>query len=392
MKLKICLAFFAAALIAASCDPNGLEVAQSLPEDQIVAPALNSIADVTVSQANYDSDDVVSFSWSPADFGFNAAVDYALYLESSDGKSSCLASGITSTSYSIDYKALYNRLIGESYLGLTKGASHDIKAFVTATIGTNFAVVQSAKVDASVDIARVSTGINMLYISGDFNSNHPDKHGIEEDSPGSKTYSGLVNMKNASLTSGTIRFLEYTYAGTNDGRSYGYKEIEVEDGVDEDGNPKTKKIQVLDLENEGVDIVADAELAYIKADLNTGTFSIKTLGGPVRLCGLGGWWFGGNPELAYNASENAWIGTAEYSSGTFRISINDDWGYTFGPKDVGSLTVNDGGDIKIYHNDIAKKFIGGDANFKPNAAGRYTFRFYYESADGTWHLAINLAK
>ena len=96
--------------------------------------------------------------------------------------------------------------------------------------------------------------------------------------------------------------------------------------------------------------------------------------------------------LVYDAEEKAWIGQADYTSGNFRISINDSWSFTFGPKRAADLTVRDGSDIKIYHNDIAKKFVGGDANFKVNKAGTYRFKLYYESADCTWHLAVSAVK
>lgn len=68
------------------------------------------------------------------------------------------------------------------------------------------------------------------------------------------------------------------------------------------------------------------------------------------------------------------------------------WSFTFGPKRAADLTVRDGSDIKMYHNDISKKILGGDANFKIASAGRYRFKLYYESADCTWHLAISAVK
>lgn len=55
---------------------------------------------------------------------------------------------------------------------------------------------------------------------------------------------------------------------------------------------------------------------------------------------------------------------------------------------MNSLKVADGSDVKIYHNDVAKPLVGGDANMTLSSPGRYNFRFYYESADCTWHLAI----
>lgn len=369
-RIKYYLLFAVAALLAA-CDPNGLEIVRTNPESQFVAPKLASMGTVQVSQQNYDQNGEVTFSWEKADLGMPTELSYAIYLSSDSHPDMCLVSGVTKTSYSIDYKTLYAKLVGESNLGLPKGKATTVPCYVTATMGDAYYVVKSEPVQLTFDIARVSTGINMLYVSGNFNNNHPDRNGIEENGSGSKKYEGLVNMKSSGTNK--VKFLEYTYSGKNDGDAWG-----VEDGV---------------LKVDGAAIEAPAELAYVKADLNAGTYSISTLGGPVRLCGFNGsWWFSRNPELVWNAEEKAWIGQADYTSGNFRISINDSWSFTFGPKRAADLTVRDGSDIKIYHNDISKRFVGGDANFKVNKAGTYRFKLYYESADCTWHLAVSAVK
>ena len=368
------LAMLTAAAMLAACDPNGLDTVKTYPAEDIVAPTLQPMETVEVSQANYDENGNVTFSWTAADFGAAAGVDYSIYMSSENYPDMCLASKINATSYEIDYQTLYNRLIGESYLGLPKGGVQTVPCYVTATTGSNFTVVKSAVVNIDFDIARISTGINMLYVSGDFNSNHADRDGMEEDSDGSKTYRGLINMKNSAVTSNSFNFLEYTYAGSSEGDRYG----------DQGG--------VL-VKNGGDPIVSDPELSWFTVDLNTGAYTVKTLDGPVRLAGFNGnWGLGSNPEMVYNEETNDWTCTAEYASGNFRLSINDDWGYTFGPKTVADLQIKDGSDVKIYHNDVSKPVVGGDANMTIDQPGRYNFRLYYESADCTWHFAIELAK
>ena len=369
-RIQYCLLLAAAALFAA-CDPNGLEIVKTSPESQFTAPKVNPMGTVQVSQQNYDDNGEVTFSWEKADLGMPTELSYAIYLSSDSHPDMCLVSGVTKTSYSIDYKTLYAKLVGESNLGLSKGKATTIPCYVTATMGDGYYVVKSEPVQLTFDIARISTGINMLYVSGTFNGGHPDRNGIEETESGKKAYQGLVNMKSSGTN--MVRFLEYTYSGKNEGDAWG-------------GSGGSLSLG-------GPEIEAPAELAYVRADLSKGTYSIYTLGGKVKLCGFNGSWsFSRNPELVYDPEEKAWIGQADYTSGSFRISINDSWSYTFGPKRAADLTVRDGSDIKIYHNDIAKKFVGGDANFKVNKAGTYRFKLYYESADCTWHLAISAVK
>lgn len=376
MKMKYNKIFCLVALagVLAGCDPDKLEIAKSYPDSEIQPPVGKPVGTIEMSQANFDNNGMVTFEWHPADFGMKAALDYALYLTDNASKDIELAANLNDSLYQIDYQSFYNRLIGKSYLGLKKGSSNDLSFYVTATTGENFTVVKSEPVAFKVNIARISNGFNMLYLVGDFNDNNPDQNAVEEDSDGSKTYRGLVNMKNTSLSSTNFHFVEYTYSGKLEGDSWG------------DNGGK------LAVGGSAINVPA-GNLLWVTANLNDGSYSTQVLDGPVRLCGFnGGWWFGSNPELVYNSDNDSWECDADYSSGTFRMSINDNWGFTFGPKRVEDLTLSDGADIKIYHNDIAKKFVGGDANFKLTAPGKYHFRFYYESADGSWHLSITAAK
>ena len=132
------LAMLTAAAMLAACDPNGLDTVKTYPAEDIVAPMLQPMETVEVSQANYDENGNVTFSWTAADFGAAAGVDYSIYMSSENYPDMCLASKINATSYEIDYQTLYNRLIGESYLGLPKGGVQTVPCYVTATTGSNF--------------------------------------------------------------------------------------------------------------------------------------------------------------------------------------------------------------------------------------------------------------
>ncbi len=358
-----------------SCDPDKLEVAKTNPESGFVAPVMNTMSQVQISQANYDNNTDVTFTWKDADFGVPSNLNYSLFMSSESHPDMLLVTGVYKTSYTIDTKTLYAKLIGESNLGLSKGKVHSVKCYVTASFGDNYYVSKSEPVAIDFNIARISTGINMLYISGDFNGNHPDKHGIEETTPGSKQYEGLVNMKKAGMTSTNVHFIEYTYAGTNEGDVYGDNAGALAKG--------------------GADISTTADLAYVRVDLNAGTYSITTLPGNLHLVGFNGSWSStACPQLVYIPERNVWEGTGEYKNGSFRIIsvLGWSWAWTFGPKTINELTCQDGSDIKIYHNDIAKKYVGGDANWKMRKAGTYVYTLYYESADCTWHVAMKTAK
>ena len=367
--IKYCLLFVLASLLV-SCDPNRLEIAKTNPEADFVAPVMTAMSSIDVTQENYDGTGLVTFSWQKADFGAPTEVSYSIYMSSDTKKDVLIQSGIYVTSFEMDYKTIYAKLVGESNLALPKGRSSEIECYVLASLGTLYKV-KSQPIKIAANISRISTGINMLYVSGDFNNNHPDRNGIEEKTPGMMNYEGLVHMK-YSIPSNNIKFIEYTYSQSNDGAVYGGA-----GGVLEEGGP-------------AISAPVD-NLCYAKADLKKGTYSLQSIGA-LHLAGWNGSWnVTACPELKYNAAEDAWISDpAEYKSGNFR-PCNRSW-VGFGPKDVNSLKLKAGSDVKIYHQDIGKPIVGGDPNMSIDAPGTYVFKLYYESADATWHLVVNTAK
>lgn len=367
--IKYCLLFILASLFA-SCDPNGLEIAKTSPEKDFVAPVMKAMSGIDVSQENYDGTGSVAFSWQKADFGTPTEVKYDLYMSSASKKDVLIQAGIYTTSFEMDYKTIYAKFVGESNLALPKGASSDIECYVQASLG-NLYKIKSQPITIKADIARISTGINMLYVSGDFNNNHPDRNGIEERTAGKKNYEGLVHMK-YPIASNNVKFLEYTYSASNEGIAYGGA-----DGVLQEGGP-------------AISAPVD-DLCYVKADLENGTYSFRAIGSLYLAGWNGSWRVTSCPELKYNAAEDAWISDAvEYKSGNFR-PCNTSW-VGFGPKDPNSLKLTAGSDVKIYHQDISKPIVGGDPNMSIDAPGSYVFKMYYESADATWHLVVNVAK
>jgi|GEM_PF-1228161 len=363
-------------LLIYSCDTNKLDVVKTYAEDAIVAPVFNTMSDVVVNQANYDGNGDVTFSWKPADFGCKAAVDYAVYMSSSSKSDVCIGSGINATQYAIDYQSLYNRLVGKSYLALPKGKSSTVKCYVTASIGTDYTTVKSLESEITFEVGRISNGIDMLYISGDYDNDSADEHGIESQN-NNHIYAGFVDMHNSTMENTSYRFVDYTYASSLAGNWYG------------------GSLDALTLD--GDKLSTTTGLKYISVNLTTNKASIINFT-KVGLTGFNGSW--GTPaiEMTYNESTKDYTVTAEYTSGNFRVlcyspdaGLWGGWNYTMGPKTIPELTLQDGSDVKVYHASISKPLVGGDPNMKINEYGKYTFRFYYESADATWHLSVKKA-
>jgi hypothetical protein len=67
--------YFFAILLVWSCDTKELEEIRALPENELEAPVLQSLETIVIDQDSYDEEELVTFSWEPAYFGFNAAAN-----------------------------------------------------------------------------------------------------------------------------------------------------------------------------------------------------------------------------------------------------------------------------------------------------------------------------
>lgn len=135
-----------------SCDSQGLEEVKALPEAQIAPAKVKSASTVVITKETVDAKEEFTFEWEPADFGYSAEVSYSIYLSGPTVSDYSLAENILDVSYAIEHKLLYDRLTNAKKLGLPKGQVSTVSVYVTATIGSDFAVVKSAPVNIDFNV------------------------------------------------------------------------------------------------------------------------------------------------------------------------------------------------------------------------------------------------
>lgn len=351
-----------------SCDTVDLEQIKASPDGEMVGPVLETMSTVAIDQASYDDKATTTFSWAPANFGFPAAINYAIYMSSDSVADYQLAANINAESYTIDYQALYDKLIGENGLQLPTNEVSTIPVYVTATVGSNFTVVKSAAVNISFDIKKIGLAGDKLQIVGQFNGNSWSKTAI---TGVDKVYSGYADMNWKDQAETKYKFFDFVYASAWWGDQYGGS---------------------LDaLSTSGGDLVTTPGMKYFSVDLNTKTGSIVNFT-KVGLTGLGGWQTP-SMEMTYDYDNNYYyIVTAADGGASFRILCYapdaNPWGYTLGPRTIPDLSLTVGSDVKVFDNNISKPLVGGDANMKMDATGTYKFILYYTSTDAIWHFKV----
>ncbi len=134
----------AVGMIAGCQKPEMVQIAA--PED-VVAPALESIADIVITKENLSSE-AVTIKWSAADFGAKTQINYAVEIAASNGGAKhVLTSGITDTSSEITYQTLNTFLLSE--LAFEPNVASDVYFFISAKVG-EYAKVYSEALKAVV--------------------------------------------------------------------------------------------------------------------------------------------------------------------------------------------------------------------------------------------------
>ncbi len=201
MKILRYISFVAAALAMFSCQ----EVDQTcaLPADKVAAPVLDEHSDIIVDADNLSSE--VTFTWSAVDYGYPAAVSYALYAVY--GEAEYQIGESHSTSYTLTKETLNNALVNSKGLAVPAEATSKVFFYIVSSISTGSDDSYDKK---SEPIALQVTTIKStsapwirrpLWIRGNFTGwNENDGPVLWETGENSDVYEGLVFLGKAADT------------------------------------------------------------------------------------------------------------------------------------------------------------------------------------------------
>lgn len=204
---------FALGALLMGCEE--LEMSRTYPEQEIVAPRLGEIPDISITANNMDQE--MDFTWSKADFGVPTQVDYALEASLTTTPSLELITGLTTNSIVLSYELLNQVLFNG--LEMESDKATPVYFFVSAKIGSR-EKIYSAPVPAQITTTKASKAYPMVYVIGSFNAwqDYPQTQQLFDFDGTDTNYSGLIGFGGKASEGFKIRG---TQSGWSDESNWG---------------------------------------------------------------------------------------------------------------------------------------------------------------------------
>lgn len=310
------LALFTFAFIACKDDQELVVMQPGTP------PALSVSSNTLVLDRDQADHEAITFSWSEAEFGFPAAVNYSLQLAQAgtnfaDPRNVDLGNGLqhTYTVAELNSRALQ--------LGLEPGIAGQLEARVRATLSESVEPVYSNTV--AVDVTPYSEEVELpsIYVPGAYQGWDPGTAPALTSAEDNGIYRGLVTFPDE----GSLEF-KFTVERNWD-ENYGA----------EAGGP---------LVQDGPNLTVPEPGTYmLEVNLNEMSWSATPYAwGIVGSATTGGWDV--DTPMRYDNTEGVWRITAVLEAGEMKFRLNNDWGNNFGDDNGDGETLNrDGANIPI---------------------------------------------
>ena len=324
------------AITFSSCEKDEVRTVLSVGS----APTLQSSATTLVLLQTNANNDAVKFTYTPASFGFDAAVTYVLQI-SKGGTSFASASttevGLSNTApLEKSFKVVdFNReLLKIINYGVATPVEVRVKSTVAAAASPTYSNVVTMTVTAYRDIIKYAYP-SALNLAGNFQGWDPGTAPqiVKQNNGGYNGFEGYIVFNSATPE---FKMVKGDNWGAGDYGSAG-------------GNALGNGGSNLTLPGGGPGLTGYYRIRANETNMTWSNTKINTWG---IIGAFNGW--GSSVPLTFNASTGVWSITRDMPTGEFKFRANDDWGINFG---------DNGGDFK-------PDYDGSNLNI--TAAGNYT--------------------
>jgi hypothetical protein len=326
------------------------------PVDPIIGvfdpPAMEDVSGTYVFEEEMADDVFKTFSWSEADYGFQAAVSYSVQIDFAGNDFAEAVDLLTTstTSGSITIGDLNQKLLS---MGAKTNVPSDFEMRVVASVNDNVQTLASSAQTMSIHPYKVVIIYPSLYLPGNYQAASgyeadwsPDKAQQVSSIKQNEKYEGYVNMEGDDIQ---FKFTD----GPNWDVNWG------DTGAD----------GTLDSDGDNI-VIPEAGYYQIKADINALTYSVmKTDWGLIGSATPDEW--NSDQNMTYDKETKTWSITLDLIVGEIKFRANDDWALNYG--DTGfDGTIEEGGD-----------------NIPITEAGNYTVVLNLETAGYAYSIVKN---
>lgn len=356
-----------AALALFACQE--VEKTCAVAPDAVVAPVLDEHSDILVDADNLSSE--VTFTWRAADYGYPAAVSYALFCVYGEQTPYQVGESYT-TSYTLTKEMLNNALVNDKALGVPAEETSTVFFYVVSSISTDPQSDYTKKSNVvALDITTVkSTSApwirRPLYVPGGHQGWTPATAPVLwENGENSDVYEGLVYLV-PSDTKAKVCGFKFTDQPNWDGGNFGSDPDAFEnsggssDLTTEPGTYWVKVTLASDHSTGSVKLTPVSAVSVVGAYNNWGEDDVE-----MTLAGLPEDYTAEGAEAAHIAAVNAQIWECTipgFTGGGFKFRLNHAWADNWGGN-LAHLDYNGGdcstdlmGSVRFaidFHGDIA---------------------------------------
>ena len=318
-----------AAIILSSCKKDEVKTVLNIG----AAPTLQANNTTLVLQQANANNDAVKFTYTPATFGFDAAVSYVLQIAkggTSFASASTTEVGLTNASpMEKTFKVVdFNReLLKIINYGTATPVEVRVKATVAAAAPPTYSNVVTITATAYRDIIKY-TFPNALNIAGNFQGWDPftAPQIVKQNNGGYNGFEGYIVFNAAAPE---FKMVKGDNWGAGDYGSAGA-------GTLGNGGPN------LTLPSGGAGLTGYYRIRANTTNLTWSYTKINTWG---IIGAFNGW--GSSVPLTFNASTGVWSITRDMPAGEFKFRANDDWGINFGDNNADFKPEYDGSNLNI---------------------------------------------
>lgn len=315
-------------------------------ETQVVAgsgtgPVLTASQTALVLNGAEPATAVESFTWTPADFGFDAAVAYTLQLAKAGTNFEAAKEVALGASRTIQYTNEELNQIALVSLGLSTGSVGQVEARVKAVVSPKLDPVYSNVVLIAITPYQVVINYPSLWVPGDHQGWTPSAADKISSVADDGTYEGFVN-----IGSGSLQF-KFTSDPDWDHTNYGAATTTVT------GNNVSGTLST----DGGAGNLTVPTAGYYRLKANTSLLTWEAVKIDWGLIGdaIPGTGWGSDQNMTYDPATKTWSITLDLEGGkAIKFRANDAWDINFG---------DDGADAKVEYN---------GANIAITESGNYT--------------------